>query len=290
MAINIADNFQYQGKKPLDSRTSYATLAAMKAVSDANISEGCLAYCEATDKYYKFNSSNTVDETTGKWREYQSGGSGSSSLSELTDVDLSNPSDGQLLKYDATSGKWINANESSGGGGHTIEDSEGTSLTQRDTLQFENGFNASDDSENEKTVVEPNLMTAADMDDVVTPLPSVQSRYQKYSTEEQIVGQWIDGKPIYQKTFTNVTPLLAPNEGTVLLEGVDTLVAAPQIIRRMATNVYSFITDCGNAATNQLTFMLKNNVLKLSKTSSSYTAGTVTLTVQYTKAADTPNT
>lgn len=60
------------------------------------------------------------------------------------------------------------------GGGHTIEDSEGTDLTQRDTMQFGGGFNVTDDSENEKTVVEPNLMTAADMDDVVTPLPSVK--------------------------------------------------------------------------------------------------------------------
>ena len=92
------------------------------------------------------------------------------------------------------------------GGGHSIEDSEGTSLTQRDTMQFGDGLNATDDSENEKTVVEPNLMTAADMDDVVTPLPSVQSRYHKYSTDEQIVGEWIDGKTLYEKTIVNTMP------------------------------------------------------------------------------------
>lgn len=43
-------------------------------------------------------------------------------------------------------------------------------------------------------------MTASDMDDVVTPLPSVMSRRFKYSTEEQVIGEWIDGKPVYQKT------------------------------------------------------------------------------------------
>lgn len=38
------------------------------------------------------------------------GGGGASALSNLTDVDLSNPSDGQILKYDAQNQKWINAN------------------------------------------------------------------------------------------------------------------------------------------------------------------------------------
>ncbi len=44
-------------------------------------------------------------------------------------------------------------------------------------------------------------MEDSDMDDVVTPLPSVGSRYHKYSTEEQVVDEWIDGKPIYEKTI-----------------------------------------------------------------------------------------
>lgn len=36
------------------------------------------------------------------------GGGGSSTLSGLTDVDISNPTDGQTLVYNATSGKWEN--------------------------------------------------------------------------------------------------------------------------------------------------------------------------------------
>lgn len=43
------------------------------------------------------------------------GGGGSSTLSGLTDVDISNPSDGQTLVYDATSGKWENGSGSGGG-------------------------------------------------------------------------------------------------------------------------------------------------------------------------------
>lgn len=43
--------------------------------------------------------------------------SGSSTLDGLTDVDLSSPTNGQILKYNSTTQKWENADESGGGGG-----------------------------------------------------------------------------------------------------------------------------------------------------------------------------
>ena len=42
------------------------------------------------------------------------GGGGSSTLAGLTDVDISNPSDGQTLVYNATSGKWENGSINGG--------------------------------------------------------------------------------------------------------------------------------------------------------------------------------
>jgi hypothetical protein len=74
MAISVADNFLYQGTKPLDGRVKYATVALMKAASESTLYDGIIAYVDATDKYYKFLSSNTIDTDLGKWREYQSGG------------------------------------------------------------------------------------------------------------------------------------------------------------------------------------------------------------------------
>ena len=76
MAITVADNFSYQGKKPLDGRDTFATLAAMKAYAEASVYDGCLSYCDEDGKRYEFKSTNTVDPTTGRWREYSSGGGG----------------------------------------------------------------------------------------------------------------------------------------------------------------------------------------------------------------------
>ena len=43
-------------------------------------------------------------------KEYAGSGGGSSSLADLEDVNISSPSDGQVLRYDDESGKWVNAN------------------------------------------------------------------------------------------------------------------------------------------------------------------------------------
>jgi hypothetical protein len=42
------------------------------------------------------------------------GGSGASALDDLTDVTLSTPTNGQVLKYNGTA--WVNAEESGGSG------------------------------------------------------------------------------------------------------------------------------------------------------------------------------
>lgn len=57
------------------------------------------------------------------------GGGGSSTLAGLNDVQLTSPTDGQVLKYNATLSKWVNANESGGGGGTVTSITAGTGLS-----------------------------------------------------------------------------------------------------------------------------------------------------------------
>ena len=60
MAINIGDNFSYQGKKYLDGRQSFDTLSEMNAYT--NVPDGFIAYCKEDKKRYEY-----VD---GVWVEY----------------------------------------------------------------------------------------------------------------------------------------------------------------------------------------------------------------------------
>lgn len=73
MALKIGDNFSYQGKKPNFDRDSFDTLAAMKAFPETSIDEGHISYCKEDGKNYQYKAANSVDATTGKWREFISG-------------------------------------------------------------------------------------------------------------------------------------------------------------------------------------------------------------------------
>ena len=56
-------------------------------------------------------------KSDGSWDTIQPG---ASALDDLTNVDITSPTNGQVLKYDSTNQEWVNANESGGGGGSTV--------------------------------------------------------------------------------------------------------------------------------------------------------------------------
>lgn len=69
--IQIIDNFEHRSKLPNFARDQFDTLEKMKNVRDEDIDEGHISYCISTDKHYKFNASNAIDQSTGKWREFK---------------------------------------------------------------------------------------------------------------------------------------------------------------------------------------------------------------------------
>ena len=121
--IKVGDNFSYKGKKPLDSRDYFDTVSEMIQFAETSLDEGHISYVKETDKYYKFNSTNNVDPTLGKWREYTSSGShthdNKSTLDKLTET-----SDGTLL---------FDGNQIEGGG-------SGTAGKSAYEIAVDNGF------------------------------------------------------------------------------------------------------------------------------------------------------
>lgn len=254
MALTIGDNFSYQGAKPLDGRIKYDTLAAMKAMVDSTLYDGCLAYCVATDKTYQWKSTNTVDTDTGKWREFTSGGGT--------------------------------------GGGHTIEDPEGTALTQRDTLQFGGDLEVSDDDENEKTVVAPHELTAAELAEIVTPLPSVPVNmpilFDESGAEYQVGWyKYSNGtkKPVYEKTVTGTLPTTL-NQDNLLYKISDANMVKVLFVQFYRTSNSMWYQDigadmynCGVINTNEVVFWTKD---------SGFSGQPYSITLRYTKTTDTP--
>lgn len=73
MSLIIADNFNYKGRKPLDSRLIATSLSDLTSISESTIYDGILVYVVSEKKYYTYDSTNVNDTTLGKWREFDSG-------------------------------------------------------------------------------------------------------------------------------------------------------------------------------------------------------------------------
>ena len=107
------------------------------------------------------------------------GGGGSSTLAGLNDVDISTPTNNQLLKYNSTTQKWENEDDESGD--HiTLTQAEYDALVQAGTVDPDAYYFISD----------------ANGDD---------SQFQPviYSTSERVIGVWKDGKHLYEITIYN---------------------------------------------------------------------------------------
>lgn len=223
MSLILGDNFSYQGAKPLDKRNQYDTVAAMAAVSDTVLYDGCLTFCLETGKTYQWLSTNTVDATLGKWREFSSGGGGSSDLAGLDDVDITAAAAGQILKYDDTEQKWVNSDqtieiiemskaefdelptsEKNNGKAYFIPDAQGSEGGGGTTYTAGDGINITDDQ------ISTDNMLSTDMEEVASPLPGVMSRLPVLFDEsgaERVVGwyKYANGtkKPVYEKSYVS---------------------------------------------------------------------------------------
>lgn len=78
MSISLNANFELlSAGLYLDARQQFNTIIEMKDFAETSIPDGFITYNKETQKHYVFNSSNTVDATLGKWREYNNGNSSS---------------------------------------------------------------------------------------------------------------------------------------------------------------------------------------------------------------------
>ena len=161
-----------------------------------------------------------VQYKDGKFKTGEGGGGGASALTDLSDVNVSSPSNGQVLKYDNTTSKWVNTNES--GGGHI------------------------------------------------------------YSTTEQVVGTWIDGKPLYEKCY-DIT----------LANGTIGTIDSTFIPKKFEAYMYFSGNNTGDCQSNPFVYDSSNlwtvwidNRTITGKMHSVYAGKSAVLILQYTKTTD----
>lgn len=109
-----------------------------------------------------------------------------------------------------------------------------------------------------------------------------------YSTDEKIVGKWVDGKPLYRKSYEVTTPS-ASNSSTVLftyssdmeIQDIDGCILAPD--ENIPVNFY-YATYYISCWSNH-----KNKQIKMYVGNSAYTSRPAIITILYTKTTDAVN-
>ena len=113
-----------------------------------------------------------------------------------------------------------------------------------------------------------------------------------YSTSEKIVGTWIDGKPLYQKTFTGTVSSSSSITFNNIGATVDTIVDIKPILHNDGQNVIlPFFNDGMNG---KVALVVNDNSISSNKNQyfcyatnlSGMVGKTYTLTIQYTKTTD----
>lgn len=117
-------------------------------------------------------------------------------------------------------------------------------------------------------------------------VPTIANKFDKanlYSTEEKIVGRWIDGKPLYQKTIIGKTPSSTDDEVIYTGDTNDYIVNIFGFIVNAALNYY----DTSNWRTKTSVSRGPGSSLnKIVMGVHGFTNYNYTITIQYTKTTD----
>lgn len=239
MAINVSQAFKRTSIAPIDE-TLALTKAQMVSTVDTLMPAYYFTICQDDGKIYLYDKTATPSVTTGKFKEFSGGGGGGSSdvqfftttdtlnktingtkvvaAADLPGVTWSDLVVGSSVIKDAkgtmglvtaitgtTSVTVTTATTSA----HTIIDTDGNPVADELKLQF-TGLDVQDNSTDSETEVSAFGLNADSLDDIIDsaniPANPMATNGLVYSTTEQIVGRWIDGKPLYQKTFVTTSP------------------------------------------------------------------------------------
>lgn len=109
-----------------------------------------------------------------------------------------------------------------------------------------------------------------------------------YSTTEQVVGKWINGKPIYRKVVnatkisgsTLLIPIKELNIDTIFFDRTHSYIVTTSAI------VYPFPYNYANTSDTYTACERDGNNIKINSSEGAYSNGQIILVIEYTKTTD----
>ena len=207
------------------------------------------------------------------------------------EVIVTNLTDGQILVYNSTTEQWENA-DLSGGGHEIMNEGASTALTQRETMVLQAPLFAEDDSTNEATNLSLNV--DADLSGFPVPATSKPEWEHIYSTSEQVVGKYVDGKPVYEITITGTTGSSSePDKYIAIGASIDKVVLLNTMVFDSYNQWVTFPREYGNNGSITQNFSVVTNYShttnpnKLRIFVQNHFDNTFLSTIRYTKTTDT---
>ena len=174
------------------------------------------------------------------------------------EIDPQTLTNGQVLKYDASDDTWKNEDET-GGGADYIE----LTQAQYDLLSYAEKHNG-----------KMYFITDA-------PSGGGSGSYHEYSTTEQEVGKWVDGKTMYEKT---IAVELTSSEHGYSFPGVDTIMFMYASMVATSGGNTAPMSYYNTGSNDKFQVYYKKNTSQIMVTSNGWT-GSGYLVVRYTKAS-----
>ena len=201
-----------------------------------------------------------------------------SNLDDLSDVDLTNIADGDTLVYDAQNQEFVPGTPSGGG---SVDDVKvnGTSVVDANKVAQITSYKEVTQAQYDALPASKNSNGIAYFIKNAGDSGGVKH---KYSTNEQVVGIWIDGKPLYEKCY-NIT----------LANGTIGTIDSTFIPKKFEAYMYYSGIDTGDCQSNPFVYDGSNlwtiwidNRTITGKMQSGYVGKSAVLILQYTKTTD----
>lgn len=196
----------------------------------------------------------------------------------------------RLIGNDVTvEANWQEVGSGGGGGTTVVANPEGEATDELEKLQVGNDIYSIPEENVEINKAQFDALPAATKNNgkayfipdanLVSNFTVMGNRFDKaniYDTTERMVGRWVDGKPLYQKSFSGKTP----SSATIIYTGAegDNIVNMSGFVDGAAINYY----DTGNWYVR--TWRSTSNQLYMQ--SAGFTNKDYTVNVQYTKSTD----